>query len=53
MNKRMFFPINNAGPDYKDAIFQLIKRMIDNEEIPLVYNNTSFTQIWKKKGSAL
>ena len=52
-NKKMFFPINKAGPEYKDAIFQLIKRMIDNEEIPLVYDNTSLTQIWKKKGSAL
>ena len=52
-NKKMFFPINKAGPKYKDAIFHLMKRLIDNEEVPSVYDNTSLTQIWKKKGSAL
>ena len=52
-NKKLFFPLNKAGPKYKDAIFHLMKRLIDKEEVPSIYDNTSLTQIWMKKGSAL
>ena len=38
---------------YKDALYGLMKRFIDKEEVPKSYDYTSLTQIWKKKGSAL
>ena len=52
-NKNMFFLFNKAGPKYKAALFMLMKRFIEKEEIPKAYDLTSLTQIWKKKGSAL
>ena len=52
-NKDMFLLFNKAGPRYKDAIFFLMKRLIEKEEVPKAYDLTSLTQIWKKKGSAL
>ena len=38
---------------YKAALFMLMKRLIDKEEVQKAYDLTSLTQIWKKKGSAL
>ena len=52
-NKNMFSLFNKAGVLYKDAIYGLMKRFIDKEEVPKSYDYTSLTQIWKKKGSAL
>ena len=52
-NKNMFLLFNKAGPKYKAALFMLMKRFIEKEEIPKAYDLTSLTQIWKKKGSAL
>ena len=34
-------------------MYLLMKRFIKKEEIPKVYDYTSLTQIWKRKGSAL
>ena len=51
--KRMFDSLNKAGTEYKNAIFRLMKRLIEKEEIPSQYEYTSLSQIWKKKGSAL
>ena len=52
-NKKMFRLFNRAGPLYKEAVFTLMKRFIDEEEVPSAYDFTSLTQIWKKKGSQL
>ena len=52
-NKNMFKLFNKAGAVYKAAVFTLMKRFIEKEEVPEAYDYTSLTQIWKKKGSAL
>ena len=52
-NQNLFLLFNKAGPMYKAAIFMLMKRLIEKEEVPKAYDLTSLTQIWKKKGSAL
>ena len=52
-NKRMFDFFTKAGQMYKDAIFELMKKLIHQEMIPETYDHTSLTPIWKKKGSAL
>ena len=52
-NKNMFLLFNKAGPMYKAALFMVMKRLIEKEEVPKAYDLTSLTQIWKKKGSAL
>ena len=39
-----------AGSKYKEAMFQLIKRIIDNEEIPDGFRKTLLIMIWKRKG---
>ena len=51
--KNMFGPIINAGEKYQDAIFEYMRRIINNEEIPFEFSATSLIPIWKKKGSAL
>ena len=52
-NKNLFKLFNKAGDTYKAAVFTLMKRFIEKEEVPKAYDHTSLTQIWKKKGSAL
>ena len=52
-NKNVFNLFNRAGPAYKDAIFWLMAKLIQKEEVPREYIKTSLFQIWKKKGSAL
>ena len=52
-NKKMFYLFNRAGPTYKEAIFLLMKRLIQREEVPKAYDFTTLSQIWKKKGSPL
>ena len=52
-NKNLFLLFNKAGTMYKAAIFMLMKRLIEKEEVPKAYDLTSLTPIWKKKGSAL
>ena len=43
-NKKMFRLFNRAGPLYKEAVFTLMKRFIDEEEVPSAYDFTSLTQ---------
>ena len=52
-NKNLFKLFNKSGATYKAAVFTLMKRFIEKEEVPKAYDHTSLTQIWKKKGSAL
>ena len=52
-NKNMFKLFNKAGAVYKAAVFTLMKRFIEKEEVPEAYDYTSLTQIWKKKDRAL
>ena len=51
--KNMFLLFNKAWPMYKVALFMVMKRLIEKEDVPKAYDLTSLTQIWKKKGSAL
>ena len=39
-----------AGMNYKQAIFMLCKRIIDNEEVPIMFRKTLLIMIWKRKG---
>ena len=52
-NKKLFNLYNKAGNEYKDAIFEFMAKLIRTEKIPKCFLDTSLTQIWKKKGSAL
>ena len=52
-NKKMFDLYNKAGDDYKYAIYQYMKKLIKSEDVPRVFLDTTLTQIWKGKGSAL
>ena len=52
-NKNLYNLFNRAGEDYKEAIFEYMAKLIKTESIPKSFLNTSLTQIWKKKGSAL
>ena len=38
---------------YEAAFFMVMQRLIEKKEVPKVYDLTSLSQIWKKKGSAL
>ena len=40
----------NAGKRYREAIFLLIKRIIDEEEVPDSFRKTILIMIWKRKG---
>ena len=39
-----------AGKNYKQAIFMLCKRIIDIEEVPIMFRKTLLIMIWKRKG---
>ena len=52
-NKKMYDLYNKAGDDYKWAIFEYMKRLVKSEDVPRIFLNTTLTQIWKGKGSAL
>ena len=51
--KKMFNPLNKAGDKYKDAIFKYMKRIIDEEDVPFQFSETTLIGIWKGKGSPL
>ena len=51
--KKMFNPLNKAGDKYKDAIFKYMKRIIDEEDVPFQFSETTLIAIWKGKGSPL
>ena len=44
--------MTNADDEYKEAIFLLCKKFIDEEEFPDRFKETVLNMIWKKKGSA-
>ena len=52
-NKNMYKLYNQAGQEYKLAIFEYMKKVIKSEQIPQKYKATTLTQIWKGKGSPL
>ena len=41
-----------AGDHFKESIFKLCKKMIDDEEFPLAFRKTILFMIWKQKGPA-
>ena len=49
----MFDPLNKAGVEFKKAIFEYMKRLFRDEELPFSFSRTRLLGIWKKKGSAL
>ena len=51
--KQVYRLFVKAGAKYKEAIFKYMSKLIETEEIPLFFKNTTLTPIWKKKGSAL
>ena len=48
-NKRIYDFLFKAGSNYQNAIFNLTKRMIKDEEFPESFNETLLQQIWKQK----
>ena len=40
-----------AGNKYKESMYSLCKRIIENEEVPEIFQNTVLIMIWKRKGS--
>ena len=51
--KKMFNPLNKAGEQYKWSIFKYMKRIIQTEEVPIAFNDTKLTAVYKGKGSRL
>ena len=49
--KQSYDFIVKAGPDFKEAVFRLCKRIIENEEYPASFDLTVLQQIYKGKGS--
>ena len=43
--------ILKAGDKYKEAIYKLCKRIIEEEEVPDSFHKTVLIMIWKRKGS--
>ena len=41
-----------AGDQFKQSIFKVCKKMIDNEEFPIAFRKTILYMIWKQKGPA-
>ena len=41
-----------AGDQFKETIYKLCKKMIDDEEFPLSFRKTVLFMIWKQKGPA-
>ena len=39
-----------TGDKFKEAVFKLSRRMLDEEEFPRVFDNTTLYQIYKGKG---
>ena len=51
-NKRNYDFLIKSSEEFKDAVFNLCKRIIDNETVPEKFRDTTLHQIWKrKKGS--
>ena len=48
-DKHMFKLLNKAGKKYKDAIYWYMRRIISEEEIPIVFQLTWLMAIWKKR----
>ena len=48
-DKNMFKLLNKSGKKYKDAIYWYMRRIIGEEEIPVVFQLTWLMAIWEKK----
>ena len=49
----MFKLLNKSGKKYKNAIYWYMRRIIGEEEIPVVFQLTWLMAIWKKKKKAV
>ena len=48
--KNVYKMFNNAGNEYKRAIYKYMSKIIETEEIPREFTKTTLIQLWKKKG---
>ena len=48
-NKRSYDFIVNSSHEFKDSIYKLCKRIIEDETVPVKFRNTTLHQIWKRK----
>ena len=48
-NKRNYDCLLKASEEFKDSVFKLCKRIIEDETVPNKFRNTTLHQIWKKK----
>ena len=48
-DKNMFKLLNKSCKKYKDDIYWYMRRIISEEEIPMVFQLTWLMAIWKKK----
>ena len=50
-NKPAYYFLTNAGPNFQTSVFKLCKRLIEEEDFPKTFSETTLKQLWKKKGS--
>ena len=48
-NKRNYDFLMKASDDFKDSVFLLCKRMIESENVPKKFRESTLHQIWKRK----
>ena len=42
--------LTKSSERFKDSVFKLTKRMIEEEKFPNRFDDTKLQQLWKKKG---
>ena len=48
--KKSYAFIVKSGAKFKESVYKLCTRMINNETFPKKFDNTVLNQIWKQKG---
>jgi hypothetical protein len=49
-DKRKYDFLMKTGDNFKDAVYRLCRRMIEEEQFPRSFDNTTLHQIYKGKG---
>ena len=50
-NKPAYKFLIKAGESFQNSIYKLCKRMIHNEDFPMIFSETMLKQLWKRKSS--
>jgi uncharacterized protein (DUF2267 family) len=49
-NKKNYDLVTKSSESFKNSVFKLIKRMVEEENFPKRFDNTVLQQLWKRKG---